>query len=136
MCQGYPDGHAGTSVDEDMEIDRLKIKVDAGADFIVTQLFYDVDHFLPWYRKVRQKGSWRIKRVLVVTKSLFLGIVIPVIPGVMPIQTYSSFARVTKLCGARVPDSLSAELLRLSVRLFQRRKNLSFIHLFISTTIS
>lgn len=62
--QGYPDGHAGTSVDEDIELDRLKIKVDAGADFIVTQLFYDVDHFLPWYRKVRQKGKWSPSYVL------------------------------------------------------------------------
>ena len=60
MAQAYPDGHAGTSVDEDVDIDRLKIKVDAGADFIITQLFYDVDHFLPWYRKVRQKGKWKI----------------------------------------------------------------------------
>ena len=34
------------------------MKVDAGADFIITQLFYDVDHFLPWYRKVRQKGEF------------------------------------------------------------------------------
>jgi len=37
-----------------------------------------------------------------------------VIPGIMPIQTYSSFARVAKLCGARVPDLLQAELERLS----------------------
>ena len=60
LAQAYPDGHAGTSVDEDIDIDRLKIKVDAGADFIITQLFYDVDHFLPWYRKVRGKGEWKI----------------------------------------------------------------------------
>ena len=51
-----------------------------------------------------------------------LGINIPVIPGIMPIQTYSSFARVAKLCGARVPDLLSAELEKLSVRLFQKKK--------------
>ena len=64
MAQAYPDGHAGASVDEDVDIDRLKIKVDAGADFIITQLFYDVDHFLPWYRKVRQKGEWKIHACL------------------------------------------------------------------------
>ncbi|KAF8163498.1 methylenetetrahydrofolate reductase-domain-containing protein [Crassisporium funariophilum] len=94
---GYPDGHADSFVDEDTEIERLKSKVDAGADFIITQLFYDIDQFLSWYKKIRQKG-----------------IQIPVIPGVMPIQTYSSFARVTKLCGARVPESLSAKLAELS----------------------
>ena len=67
LVQGYPDGHAGPSVDEDIEIDRLKIKVDAGADFIITQLFYDVDRFLPWYRKVRAKGEWKIIRASVMT---------------------------------------------------------------------
>jgi len=55
--KGYPDGHADDSVDEDTEIDRLKAKVDSGADFVITQLFYDVDHFLSWYKKIRQKGS-------------------------------------------------------------------------------
>lgn len=45
------------------------MKVDAGADFIITQLFYDVDHFLPWYKKVRQKGECvKFMRALVVTK--------------------------------------------------------------------
>ncbi|KDR73532.1 hypothetical protein GALMADRAFT_251254 [Galerina marginata CBS 339.88] len=94
---GYPDGYADNPVDEDIEIDRLKEKVDTGADFIMTQLFYDVDKFLSWYRKIRQRG-----------------ITIPVIPGVMPIQTYSSFARVTKLCGTRVPESVSTELAAIS----------------------
>jgi len=54
--KGYPDGHADNPVDENIEIDRLKAKVDAGADFVITQLFYDVDHFLSWYKKIRQKG--------------------------------------------------------------------------------
>ncbi|KAF8201493.1 methylenetetrahydrofolate reductase-domain-containing protein [Pholiota molesta] len=90
---GYPDGHADNPIDEDTEIDRLKAKVDAGADFILTQLFYDAEHFLKWYRKVREKG-----------------ITVPIIPGIMPIQTYSSFTRITKLCGARVPDSLAEQL--------------------------
>jgi 5,10-methylenetetrahydrofolate reductase len=65
-------------------------------------------------------------RSLVVTRITFLGINIPVIPGIMPIQTYSSFARVAKLCGARVPDSLSAELEKLSVRLFQKHRKIPF----------
>ena len=77
LSQGYPDGHAGTSVDEDVEIDRLKIKMDAGADFIVTQLFYDVDQFLSWYRKVRQKGEWGIIPALVVTKILSQVLIFP-----------------------------------------------------------
>jgi 5,10-methylenetetrahydrofolate reductase len=45
-------------VDEDEEITHLKEKVDAGADFIVTQLFYDVDGFLKWAKKVRKQGQY------------------------------------------------------------------------------
>ncbi|KAJ6618807.1 methylenetetrahydrofolate reduct [Mycena sp. CBHHK59/15] len=89
----YPDGHTGQLHDESAEIDLLKTKVDAGADFIVTQLFYDVDGFLQWVKKVRQAG-----------------ITVPIIPGIMPIQTYSSFLRLTKLCGTHVPDFVMVAL--------------------------
>ncbi|KAJ7928632.1 methylenetetrahydrofolate reductase-domain-containing protein [Mycena leptocephala] len=89
----YPDGHTGQLHDERAEIDLLKAKVDAGADFIVTQLFYDVDGFLQWVQKVREAG-----------------ITVPIIPGIMPIQTYSSFLRLTKLCGTRVPDTVMEAL--------------------------
>lgn len=67
--------------------------MDAGADFIVTQLFYDVDQFLSWKDKVRAKG-----------------ITVPIIPGVMPIHTYSSFLRLIKLCGTSVPDQVMHDL--------------------------
>ncbi|KAJ7112438.1 FAD-linked oxidoreductase-like protein [Mycena crocata] len=53
---GYPDGHTGQLHDETAEIKYLKAKVDAGADFIVTQLFYDVDGFFQWVQKVRDAG--------------------------------------------------------------------------------
>ncbi|KAJ7121234.1 methylenetetrahydrofolate reductase-domain-containing protein [Mycena filopes] len=85
----YPDGHTDHLNEERTEIEFLKAKVAAGADFIVTQLFYDVDGFLRWVKKVREAG-----------------ITVPIIPGIMPIQTYSSFLRLTKLCGTRVPDSV------------------------------
>ncbi|KAJ7583055.1 methylenetetrahydrofolate reductase-domain-containing protein [Mycena floridula] len=91
---GYPDGHADNlGHSEEEEIQFLKAKVDAGADFIITQLFYDVDQFLRWVEKLRTNG-----------------IKVPIIPGIMPIQNYSSFQRVTKLCGTRLPPSLLAEL--------------------------
>ncbi|KAI0064533.1 methylenetetrahydrofolate reduct [Artomyces pyxidatus] len=90
---GYPDGHADKSLSEDDEIDYLKAKVDAGADFIITQLFYDVDNFLRWVKKIRERG-----------------VTVPIIPGVMPIQTYASFLRLTKLCGTNVPTSLQADI--------------------------
>ncbi|THH29589.1 hypothetical protein EUX98_g4598 [Antrodiella citrinella] len=96
FCVGvpaYPDGHAGSEAGENQEIEYLKAKIDAGADFIVTQLFYDVEGFLRWQRKVRAKG-----------------IQVPIIPGIMPIQTYASFLRLTKLCGTKVPHSLMSDL--------------------------
>lgn len=39
-----------------------------------------------------------------------LGIAVPVIPGIMPLQTYSSFLRLTKLCGTHIPPEIQAEL--------------------------
>ncbi|THG97685.1 hypothetical protein EW026_g4365 [Hermanssonia centrifuga] len=89
----YPDGHPESDVNEQDEIEYLKAKVDAGASYIVTQLFYDVDGFIRWEKKVRDKG-----------------ITVPIIPGIMPIQTYASFLRLTKLCGTRVPPSLMEDL--------------------------
>ncbi|KAL1944800.1 hypothetical protein VTO73DRAFT_3230 [Trametes versicolor] len=96
FCVGvaaYPDGHPDRDTNEDVELDQLKEKVDAGAEFIITQLFYDVDNFLQWVDKVRAKG-----------------ITVPIIPGVMPIQTYASFLRMTKLCATRVPATLMSDL--------------------------
>ncbi|XP_006457951.1 hypothetical protein AGABI2DRAFT_216007 [Agaricus bisporus var. bisporus H97] len=89
----YPDGHPDHLIDEGRELDCLKAKVDSGADFIVTQLFYDVEAFFLWLKKVRQKN-----------------INVPIIPGIMPIQTYASFQRLTKLTGAKVPDRIQEEL--------------------------
>ncbi|KAF8844828.1 MTHFR-domain-containing protein [Paxillus ammoniavirescens] len=89
----YPEGHPDNETDEEGSLDILKQKVDAGADFIVTQLFYDPDRFIGWVKKVRNRG-----------------INVHIIPGVMPIQTYSSFLRVIKLCGAQVPPKIMTDL--------------------------
>ncbi|KAF8511149.1 methylenetetrahydrofolate reductase-domain-containing protein [Hysterangium stoloniferum] len=90
---GYPDGHPDQEVDEEAELINLKAKVDAGADYIITQLFYDVDAFLSWVNRVRAKG-----------------IEVPIIPGILPIQSYASFLRLTKLCGTRVPPEVMAAM--------------------------
>lgn len=84
---GYPEGHADY-VDRDVQRDLafLKQKQDAGAQYIVTQLFYDVDRFLAWYKDARA-----------------LGITIPILPGIMPIQNYQSFRRMTNLCKVQIP---------------------------------
>ncbi|WVO15924.1 methylenetetrahydrofolate reductase [Cryptococcus depauperatus] len=76
---GFPQGHPETpDADEgrEQEMQWLKEKVDAGADFIFTQMFYDTTIFFDWVRRVRQAG-----------------IMVPIIPGIMPIQSWEKFDR-------------------------------------------
>ncbi|TVY23028.1 Methylenetetrahydrofolate reductase [Lachnellula hyalina] len=82
---GYPEG-CDDQDDLELLVDHLKEKVDAGATFIVTQMFYDVDNFLDWVRKVRAKG-----------------ITIPIVPGIMPINTYASFLRRCNHMNCSIP---------------------------------
>ncbi|GKT62073.1 methylenetetrahydrofolate reductase [Colletotrichum tofieldiae] len=64
-----------------------------GATFIVTQMFYDADNFIRWVGKVRERG-----------------ITVPIIPGIMPIATYSSFLRRAKHMNCKVPEEWMAAL--------------------------
>ncbi|MGI9316878.1 MAG: methylenetetrahydrofolate reductase [NAD(P)H] [bacterium] len=82
---GYPEGHPeATSVDE--EIQYLKRKVDAGADQIITQFFFDTEVFLHFLDRVRDAG-----------------ITVPVIPGILPIENFTKAVGFAKRCGARIP---------------------------------
>lgn len=89
---GYPEG-CDDQDDLELLLDHLKEKVDAGATFIVTQMFYDVDNFIEWVGKVRAKG-----------------VSIPIIPGIMPINTYASFLRRCNHMGCKIPPKWSAAL--------------------------
>jgi methylenetetrahydrofolate reductase (NADPH) len=84
---GYAEG-CDDQDDPDLLLDHLKEKVDAGATFVVTQMFYDVDIFLAWIDKVRAKG-----------------ITVPVIPGIMPIHTYAAFIRRATWTKCRIPPA-------------------------------
>lgn len=53
----YPDGHPDGQTDRETEFRYLKAKIEAGADFVVTQLFYDADAFLEWVKEIRARGS-------------------------------------------------------------------------------
>ncbi|XP_071946159.1 methylenetetrahydrofolate reductase (NADPH)-like [Antedon mediterranea] len=82
---GYPHGHPeAESFDKD--ILHLKQKVDAGADFIITQLFFQASTFLKFLSACRQAG-----------------ITVPIIPGILPIQGYHSLKNLVKLSGLQVP---------------------------------
>ncbi|EWM29162.1 methylenetetrahydrofolate reductase [Nannochloropsis gaditana] len=101
---GHPEGHhhregladegeGATGVDLDKEIEHLKAKIDAGADFIVTQFFYDVEVYLDYVARCRAAG-----------------ITCPIVPGVMPIQNYTLFRRMTSFCRTRVPAEMWEQL--------------------------
>ncbi|CAG8552113.1 20470_t:CDS:2 [Cetraspora pellucida] len=89
---GYCEGHIDNP-DKDDDLRRLKEKVDAGADFIVTQVFYDVDLFLNWVKKCRA-----------------IGITCPIIPGLLPIQNYNGFNRIVSLSKTIVPKFVTEAL--------------------------
>ena len=89
---GYPEGHPeASSFDDDLK--NLKKKVDAGADFIVTQLFFNNDDF------------YRFR-----DRALALKINVPIIPGIFPILNYKQVLRITELCGAKIPSALGEKL--------------------------
>lgn len=89
---GHPEGHPSSSSPEE-EMKYLKEKMDAGADFVVTQFFYDTDLFLNYVKQCREYG-----------------IACPILPGIMPIQSYNSFVRMTEYCGIAVPSEVLERL--------------------------
>jgi methylenetetrahydrofolate reductase (NADPH) len=91
---GSPEGHVECR-DLDQDIGHLKAKVDAGLDFVVTQLFFDNRVYFDFVARARAAG-----------------ITVPIVPGLMPIRTVAGIERMTKLSGASIPPALHAELLR------------------------
>ncbi|OLL26345.1 Methylenetetrahydrofolate reductase 2 [Neolecta irregularis DAH-3] len=98
---GYPEGHSeGSSPryqDPKIDLPYLIEKVRAGADLIITQLFYDTQKFIDYEKVLREHESGLFE-------------LIPIIPAIMPIQSYQSFRRLTKLTHAEVPPSLLKKL--------------------------
>ncbi len=89
---GYPEKHQeAPNFEEDLK--NLKRKVDAGADAVITQLFYDNRDFFEFRTRCEQ-----------------LGIDIPIVPGLLPITNLEQIKRITSLCAAKLPESLLAEL--------------------------
>ncbi len=92
LVAGYPETHReATSATDDLQ--NLKRKVDAGADAVVTQLFYNNDDFF----RFRDQCT-------------ALGINVPIVPGILPITSLQQIQRITSLCGARLPLELESRL--------------------------
>ena len=91
LCVGaacHPEGHPEAPSAE-RDLDHLKRKVDAGADFLISQLFFDNDHFLSFRDRAAKAG-----------------INIPIIAGIMPILSVRQVKRFTQMCGATIPKDL------------------------------
>lgn len=94
---GYPEGHSDQSHPEHQSIEHdlpyLVEKTKAGADFIMTQLFYDVNAYQKYEKCLREHESGIFKTI-------------PIIPGLMPVQSYQIFRRTTKLSHASLPPEI------------------------------
>mgnify|MGYP001487257916 CR=1 FL=1 len=91
---GFPESHVACTEGKHVDWQHLKNKIDHGADFVLTQLFFDnADYF-----------------ELVDYMTNTLGVTIPITPGILPILSTAQIKRFTSLCGATLPKVLVAQL--------------------------
>src|SRR5262245_47118158 len=89
---GYPEPHPECA-DKVLDLQHLKEKIDCGADFVTTQLFFDNRDYFDFCRRARD-----------------IGIKTRIIPGIWPITNYKQIVRVARMCGATLPDALRRNL--------------------------
>ncbi len=82
---GFPEGHV-LAPSRDLDAQYLKSKIDAGADYVITQLFFNNQDYFDYVKRLRK-----------------LEILSRVIPGILPITDYSGLVRFCSLCGASIP---------------------------------
>ncbi len=91
---GYPEKHL-EAPDMEADLQNLKRKVAAGGDVVVTQLFYDNADFYRFEARLR-----------------VLGVTVPIVPGLLPIQSFAQIKKITSLCGAKIPRDLLEQIER------------------------
>ena len=95
FCLGaaaYPEGHVETR-DLALDLANLKTKVEAGVDFLVTQLFFENSRYFGFVDRARAAG-----------------VTVPIIPGIMPFTNVEQVERFTAMCGASIPPPLRAAM--------------------------
>lgn len=92
---GYPEKHPEAS-DMATDLANLKRKVDAGASFVTTQLFFDNDVYFKFVEAARKAG-----------------ITVPILPGIMPVFSLDQAERFAQFCGAKIPERLQHRLERI-----------------------
>ena len=88
---GFPEGHVECKEGRQVDWERLKAKIDCGADFVLTQLFFDNDFFYEFRDYLTDR----------------LGVDIPLVPGIVPILNASQIKKFTALSGATSPEALT-----------------------------
>ena len=91
---GFPEGHIANKTGKHDDWRHLNEKVDAGADFVLTQLFFDNADYFEFRDFVAGK----------------LGVRVPLVPGVIPILGAPGIIKFTRMCGAKIPPPLRARL--------------------------
>lgn len=91
---GFPEGHIACREGKHADWNHLQSKVAAGAEFVLTQLFFDNSDYFEFCDYVRNR----------------LGMDIPIFPGILPILSGRQIQRFTQLCGASIPGDMSAQL--------------------------
>jgi methylenetetrahydrofolate reductase (NADPH) len=91
---GYPETHPEAAGPED-DLGYLKLKLDQGGDFAITQLFFDNSQYFRFVARARAAGIGK-----------------PIIPGLLPVVSLKVIQRIVSLCGAAIPAALLGELQR------------------------
>ena len=91
---GFPEGHIACKAGKHVDWGYLKEKINAGADYVITQLFFDNADFYEFRDEMTRKH----------------GVKIPLVPGIIPIMNAAQIKRFTALCGAKIPPALASKL--------------------------